>query len=71
MIEPEQEKNMSELFQFLLLALHFLASMAPLAIFRLVLVIGGGSPMNESYLLMMSLLPGTSSSTANWFLTQK
>ena len=34
MVEPEQEKNMSELFQFLHLALHFLASKAPLIIFK-------------------------------------
>ena len=29
MVEPEQEKNMSVMFQILHLALHFLASMAP------------------------------------------
>ena len=33
-VEPEQEKNMSEMFQFLNLALHFLASTAPLIIFK-------------------------------------
>ena len=32
MVETEQEKNMSEMFQFLHLALHFQASMAPLTI---------------------------------------
>ena len=32
MVESEQEKNMSEMFQFLHLALHFLASTAPLTI---------------------------------------
>ena len=30
MVDPEQEKNMSEMFKFLRLALHFLASTAPL-----------------------------------------
>ena len=29
-----KEKNMSEMFQFLHLALHFLASMAPLTVFK-------------------------------------
>ena len=32
--EPEQEKNMSEIFRFLHLALHFLASTAPLTILK-------------------------------------
>ena len=34
MIEPEQEKNISEMFQFLHLSLHFLAFTAPLTIFK-------------------------------------
>ena len=34
MVEPEQEKNVSEMFQFLHLALHFLASTAPLTILK-------------------------------------
>ena len=34
MVEPEQEKNLSEMIQFLHLALHFLESMAPLTIFK-------------------------------------
>ena len=32
--ESEQEKNMSEMFQFLHLALHFLESTAPLITFK-------------------------------------
>ena len=34
MVEPEKEKNMSEMFQFLHLALHFLASTATLTVFK-------------------------------------
>ena len=34
MVEAEQEKNMSEMLQLLHLALHFLASMFPLSIFK-------------------------------------
>ena len=37
--------------------------------YTLVLVIGGGSPINESDLLVTSLPSSTSGSTANWFLT--
>ena len=35
MVEPEQEKNMSEMYQFLHLPLNFLASSAPLTIFQM------------------------------------
>ena len=34
MVEPEQGKNMWELFQFLHLALHFLVSTVPLTMFK-------------------------------------
>ena len=33
-VDPEQEKNMSEMFQFLHLVLHFLTSTASLTIFK-------------------------------------
>ena len=68
--KPEVAKNNSRRTMCSHYTLNFLLPSVMLHECSTVLVIGGGSPMNESDPLVTLLPPGTSGSTANWFLTQ-